>query len=179
MTGATPEPHDRHAEFVGLLTASHSRLLGYCLSLVGRRHDAEDVLQKASLTMWRKFDTFTSGTDFLAWATSVCFYEAKNFQRLAARAPIAFDDHLLAIMAVERLEDLTHHEERLAALDACLDALPEKDRLLLEAAYVDRSGIARLAEQLGRAPQTLYNRLNTLRRSLAACVGRRLAAGPG
>jgi RNA polymerase sigma-70 factor (ECF subfamily) len=177
MRDSTPDSHDRHAEFVGLLTASHSRLLGYCFSLVGRRHDAEDVLQKASLTMWRKFDAFTSGTDFLAWATSVCFYEAKNFQRTAARAPIAFDDHLLTIMAVERLDDLSHHEERLAALDACLDALLEKDRLLLEAAYIDRSGIARLAEQLGRAPQTLYNRLNALRRSLATCVGRRLDAG--
>lgn len=177
MTGATPPPHDRHAEFVGLLTASHSRLLGYCLSLIGRRHDAEDVLQKASLTMWSKFDTFTLGTDFLAWATTICFYEAKNFQRLAARAPVAFDDQLLAIMAAERLEDLTHHEDRLEALDACLGALPEKDRALLDAAYVAGAGIARLAEQIGRAPQTLYNRLNTLRRALAACVEKRLAAG--
>jgi RNA polymerase sigma-70 factor (ECF subfamily) len=39
--------------------------------------------------------------------------------------------------------------------------------------------IARLAQQLGRAPQTLYNRLNTLRRSLAACVERRMAGGAG
>ncbi|MFM1996449.1 MAG: hypothetical protein RLZZ111_836 [Planctomycetota bacterium] len=169
-----PEP-DRHAEFVSLLTANHPRLLGYCMSLVGRRHDAEDVLQKASLTMWRKFDAFTSGTDFLAWSTTICFYEAKNFQRLAARSPLSFDERLLAVLAADRLGDLRQHEERLAALDACLDTLPEKDRLLLEAAYVDRTGIARLAEQLGRAPQTLYNRLNTLRRSLAACVSRRLA----
>jgi RNA polymerase sigma-70 factor (ECF subfamily) len=141
----------RHTEFVSLLTASHPRLLGYCLSLVGRRHDAEDVLQKASLTMWRRFDSFSSGTDFLAWATTICFYEAKNFQRLAARSPLSFDDRLLAVLAAERVEDLAHHEERLAALDACLKSLPEKDRLLLEAAYVDRSGIAQLAEQLGRA----------------------------
>lgn len=172
MTAPAP---DRHAEFVSLLTANHPRLLGYCLSLVGRRHDAEDVLQKASLTMWRKFDTFTSGTDFLAWSTTICFYEAKNFQRLAARSPLSFDERLLAVLAADRLGDLRLHEERLAALDACLDSLPEKDRLLLEAAYIDRKGIARLAEQLGRAPQTLYNRLNTLRRSLAACVSRRLA----
>lgn len=176
---STSDLPDRHAEFVGLLTANHPRLLGYCLSLLGRQHDAEDVLQKASLTMWRRFDSFTSGTDFLAWATTVCFYEAKNFQRLAARSPLQFDDGLLAILAAERVDDLTHYEDRLAALESCLAALPGKDRGLLQAAYVDRSGINRLAGQLGRSPQTLYNRLNTLRRTLAACIQRRLAAAAG
>ena len=176
MAALPSDPTDRHTEFVGLLTANHPRLLGYCLSLLGRRHDAEDVLQKASLTMWRRFDSFTSGTYFLAWATTICFYEARNFQRLAARSPLRFDDRLLAILAVERIDDLAHYEARLVALESCLAALPEKDRGLLQAAYIDRAGINRLAEQLGRAPQTLYNRLNTLRRAVAACVERRLAA---
>jgi RNA polymerase sigma-70 factor, ECF subfamily len=182
MAAFTPDPAsdsqpDRQAEFVALLTGSHSRLLGYLMSLLGRRHDAEDVLQKASMTMWQKFDTFTLGTDFLAWASTVCFYEAKNFQRLSARAPLCFDDRLLAVLATERLADLGHREERLAALDLCLEKVPEKDRLLLQAAYIDGQAIASLAEQLGRAPQTLYNRLNILRRSLAECVERRLADG--
>ena len=179
MSGSLPVTPDRHAEFVGLLTANHLRLLGYCMSLVGRRHDAEDVLQKASLTMWQKFASFTLGTDFLAWATTICFYEAKNFQRLAARSPLVFDDRLLAMLATERLDDLALQDERFAALDTCLAALPNKDRMLLQAAYLTQSSIARLAEQLGRAPQTLYNRLNTLRRALAACVERRMAAGRG
>ncbi len=182
MPAFTPEPTsagqpDRQAVFVALLTGSHGRLLGYLMSLLGRRHDAEDVLQKASVTMWQKFDTFTLGTDFLAWSSTVCFYEAKNFQRLSARAPLCFDDRLLAVLATERLADLGVREERLAALDLCLEKVPEKDRLLLQAAYIDGQGIASLAEQLGRAPQTLYNRLNILRRSLAECVERRLADG--
>jgi len=81
------------------------------------------------------------------------------------------------VLATERLADLGHQEKRLAALDLCLEKVPEKDRLLLQAAYIDGHGIASLAEQLGRAPQTLYNRLNILRRSLAECVERRLADG--
>jgi RNA polymerase sigma-70 factor (ECF subfamily) len=182
MAGVTPDPvsagpPDRQATFVALLTGSHGRLMGYLMSLLGRRHDAEDVLQKASVTMWQKFDTFTLGTDFLAWASTFCFYEAKNFQRVSARSPLCFDDRLLSVLAAERLADLGHREERLAALDRCLEKVPEKDRLLLQAAYIDQKGIASLAEELGRAPQTLYNRLNTLRRSLADCVERRLAAG--
>lgn len=53
-------PNERHEQFVGLLTASHDKLLGYLLSLLGRWHDAQDVLQRASLLMWQKFGSFES-----------------------------------------------------------------------------------------------------------------------
>jgi RNA polymerase sigma-70 factor (ECF subfamily) len=41
--------------------------------------------------------------------------------------------------------------------------------------YLNNMEIAALAERFGRAPQTLYNKLNTLRRLLADCMKRRLA----
>jgi RNA polymerase sigma-70 factor (ECF subfamily) len=173
--GTTDEPQ---ARFVGLLTAAHDHLLGYVLSLVGRRHDAEDVLQKASLVMWQKFHTFAPESDFLAWATTICFYEARNFLRLAARSPHCFDDTLLAILAAERVEDLQRQPARFAALEDCLEELTAKDRDLLRAVYIDGEQIAALARSLERAPQTVYNRLNVLRRLLAECVSRRLATTP-
>jgi RNA polymerase sigma-70 factor (ECF subfamily) len=37
---------DRHETFVRLLNESHRRLLGYLMSLLGNRHDAEDVRQR-------------------------------------------------------------------------------------------------------------------------------------
>ena len=73
-----------HDEFVRQLNAAHRRLLGYLVSLLGNRHDAEDVLQRACVTMWRKFETFERGTKFAAWASTVAFYEARNFQRMNA-----------------------------------------------------------------------------------------------
>ena len=71
---------------MALLTASHDKLFGYLMSLLGRWHDVQDVLQSSSLLMWRKFETYESGSNFVAWASTICFYEAKNFQRLAARS---------------------------------------------------------------------------------------------
>jgi RNA polymerase sigma-70 factor (ECF subfamily) len=166
----------RHEQFVALLAASHGKLLGYLMSILGRWHDAEDVLQRASVLMWQKFDTFELGTDFVAWAGTIAFYEARNFQRLAARSPLHFDDALLEALAAERLQDLSHAEARADALEHCLKKLRDTDRSLLLTAYRDHGGVAALAERLKRAPQTLYNKLNIIRRLLAECVQQRLAA---
>jgi RNA polymerase sigma-70 factor (ECF subfamily) len=148
-----PERSDQsHEEFVVLLTASHDRLMGYLLSLLGRWHDAEDVLQRASVLMWRKFGSFESGTDFTSWASTFCFYEAKNFQRTVSRSPLHFDDDLLALLAEER----------------------DEDRRLLLTSCSGHGGITALAMRSGRAPRTFFNKLAILRRLLAECVMSRL-----
>jgi RNA polymerase sigma-70 factor, ECF subfamily len=166
----------RQALFVELLNRHHRRLLGYIASLVGNRHDAEDVLQRVSLTLWRKFDTFTPGTDFLAWGTTVAFYEAKSFLRLSSRPVVRFDDALLALLARERAADLERQEPRLAALERCLGQLDEPSHKLLHAVYSGNQDIAAIAAKLNRAPQTLYNKLHLIRRALAECIERVLAA---
>jgi RNA polymerase sigma-70 factor, ECF subfamily len=117
------------------------------------------------------------GTDFMAWASTVAFYEAKNFQRVAARSRLRFDDELLNTLAAERLDDLRHLDERFDALEHCVGKLDAANRKLVEAVYGEDADIVALAAQLGRAPQTLYNRLNVIRHALADCVERRLAEG--
>jgi len=173
-SGPAPTPDQRHDEFVGLLTASHDKLQGYLLSLLGRWHDAQDVLQRASVLMWQKYGSFESGTDFMAWASTICFYEAKVFQRTASRSASHFDDDLLALLAEERVEDLRRQARRMKALETCLDSLREDDRRLLRASCAGHGDIAALAARMGRAPRTLYNKLAILRRLLADCVVHRL-----
>jgi len=167
-------PDQRHEEFVGLITASHDKLLGYLLSLLGRWHDAQDVLQRASVLMWQKYASFESGTDFMAWASTICFYEAKVFQRTASRSASHFDDDLLALLAEERAEDLKHQERRMEALETCLDSLRQDDRRLLRTSCAGHGDITALATRMGRAPRTFYNKLAILRRQLADCVVNRL-----
>ena len=168
---------DRQAEFVQLLNVAHRRLLAYLVSLLGNLQDAEDVLQRASVTMWKKFEVFESGTDFSAWASTIAFYEARNFQRLNARSRLVFSDYLLETLAEERLHDVEHIDSRHNALSQCLQGLDEPARKLLEAAYLEEGSVVQLAERMGRAPQTLYNKLNSLRRFLFNCVQQRLSEG--
>lgn len=175
-----PEPSvplspERQEAFVALLNGAHALLLRYVMSLLGNRHDAEDVLQRTSVVMWRRFAMFEPGTDFVAWATTVAFYEVRNFQRVTGRSRLEFDDDLMQTLAAERAQQVRQWSPRMEALEACVEKLDEGSRLIVEAVYVQGMEVGMLARQQGRAPQTLYNKLNFIRRALAECVQRRMA----
>lgn len=158
-----------------LVNAAHFGVVAYLTSLLGNRHDAEDVFQQACVTMWRRFDTFRPGTNFNAWARKVAFYESREFRRMKVRNRFLFSDQLVENLAAERERESDASEARFAALGHCLGKLDGTNRALLEAAYADREdSVIALAARLGRAPQTLYNRLNLLRRQLAECIERRM-----
>lgn len=157
-----------------LLNGAHALLLRYVMSLVANRHDAEDVLQRASVVMWRRFATFEAGTDFIAWATTVAFYEVRNFQRVTGRYRLEFDDDLMQTLAAERAQHVRQWSPRMEALEVCVEKLDAANRALVEAVYSQGVEVAVLAGQQGRAPQTIYNKLNFIRRALAECVQRRM-----
>ena len=172
---AAPLSAERQEEFVRLLNGAHGRLLRFVVSLVTRRQDAEDILQKASVTMWRRFADFKSGTDFVAWACTVAAYEVKNFRRALGRSRVLFDDAIVEVLAAERIADLKHYDDRLDALEECVKKLDESSRLLVDAIYTRGEEIKDLAIREGRAPQTLYNRLNIIRKLLTECMQKKLA----
>ena len=169
-----PLSADRQEEFVCLLNAAHGLLLRYVMSLVANRHDAEDVLQRASLLMWRRFNTFEAGSDFIAWATTVAFYEVRNFQRVTGRSRLEFDDDLMRSLAAERVEHVRHWSLRAEALEHCTQKLDAASRQLLKAIYTYGMQAVDLALRQGCAPKTISNKLTLIRRALAECVQRRM-----
>ena len=67
-----------HEQFTSLLLRHHAALLGYILSLVSNWSDAEDILQQASVVMWRKFGEFQPGSDFRSWGCQIAKFHALN-----------------------------------------------------------------------------------------------------
>ncbi|HVE39283.1 MAG TPA: sigma-70 family RNA polymerase sigma factor [Planctomycetota bacterium] len=162
--------------FLKEFASQHDRLFAYLFSLLPHRPDAEDVFQRTSLVLWQKFDQWEPGSDFLAWACSVAFYEARNFIRVASRDRLRFGEALLESLAKERAASLRRRDDRVAALQECLKKLDHAERELLQRAYVDQESIRELARRDGQAAQTLYNRLNLIRKRLLLCVDLRSAA---
>lgn len=180
-SGESPDSRDEiltssnQTLFLSLFARDHQRIFGYIFSQLANRADAEDVFQQTSLVLWKRFDEFDQDREFFPWACGVAFYTVRNFLRVAGRSRLRFSDDLLKSIADERVTVDPRLKQYSDALDNCIQKLSDKDRALIRKAYGGDETIKEIADSLGRAIQTVYNRLNQIRRKLAECVSRNLA----
>jgi RNA polymerase sigma-70 factor, ECF subfamily len=159
-------------EFLELTSACQSRLFGYLYSLLHNMDDTEDVLQQATLAMWRRFDQYDRSRDFFTWACQFAKFSALNHIRAKRRDRVVFSEDLVVLMAesaaAETEDDFvaSYHD----ALMRCMDRLPAADRDLLELCYFERCSITKAAEKLGRSPQSMCNSLRRIRLALFDCI---------
>ena len=104
---------ERYEEFLRLFTRERERMFAFIYSMIPRQADAEDVFQRASLVLWRKFNEFRQGEDFLAWACGVAHYEIRNYFRTAGRDRLYLDEELVQQLAIERVDSLSRFDERI------------------------------------------------------------------
>lgn len=166
--------NDRHEQFVALFVRHEAAIHSFVLTLLPDVADAEEVVQQASLTMWRRFDQFTPGTSFRNWAFQVAKYTAMNYLTKARRDRHRFGAELLDMLADRAAERSEQLELQRRALAYCVEQLPEEDRKVLAGCYAESATIRAFAESLGRTSNSVYKHLNRLRAGLLKCVQARL-----
>lgn len=171
-----PGEEGRYEEFLRHYSRDRDRIFAYIFSLLPHHADAEDVFQKCSIVIWRKFAQFDAEGSFLRWACGIASHEINNFLRVSGRNRLHFDVELVARLAERKLSALEHDEDKVALLRKCLEKLDSPERELIEVVYAKESSIEELARNTDRAVQTLYNRLSQIRRRLFFCVQRSLGA---
>jgi RNA polymerase sigma-70 factor, ECF subfamily len=170
------KPESDYERFTALLTRHHAPLMSFILSLLPQWADAEDVLQQASVILWRKFSEFVPGTSFLAWSCQTAKFLALNYRRKNTRDPHVFSPELVEILAREAEDDAERLQRQRAILGTCLGKLDARSRRLLARCYEAGASIKEAAEALGATPNSVYKTLNRLRETLLECV-RRTTAG--
>lgn len=161
--------------FVQLFAQSQYEIHSYVLALVHNWTDADDVMQTTSIILWRKFEQFEPGTDFVAWACRIAKFEVQNFRRVKGRDRLFFDDTLLESLSNLRLSIGEQLQTEREFVDDCLAKLEPADRDLIHRCYGPRSVLAKdVAVELGRPINTVYKALIRIRRALYECVQRRL-----
>lgn len=165
---------DRREQFVALFVRHEAAIHSFVLTLLTDLDEAEDVMQQASMTMWRKFDQFTPGTSFRNWAFQVAKFTAMNHLTKVRRDRHRFQAELLELLADQAIERSEKLESQRRALAFCLERMPAEDRQLLSGCYSEGSSIRAVAEELGRTANAIYKQLNRLRAALLKCVETRL-----
>jgi RNA polymerase sigma-70 factor (ECF subfamily) len=174
------EPDDQAvAAFIARYTQHQQEIYRFILMMMPNPTDAKDVLQETAVALWRKREDYDGSRPFLPWACRFARFHVLNHCKKKKKAGVLLEPEALdAIM-----HDYTSPEEplqsRATVLRGCLAKLPERDRKLIADRYENRATLREVAERTNDNVQTLYKRLQRIRKRLYDCVNRNMEASYG
>ena len=161
--------------FISLLTSHQGPLYAYILTLMTDRSSAQDVLQEANLTLWRKAGDFQEGTSFFAWSSKIAYFHVLSHRRKKSRDRLVFDDDVLDYLAERQASRMEGEAARLQrALKNCLTKLPTAQRSLVEQRYEPGGSVQDIAASSGKTVGAISQTLYRIRDTLHTCVGQTL-----
>ena len=136
------------AQFMQMFLENEKRIFGFILALVPHWADAEDVFQETARVLWEKFDEFTFGSDFHAWALTVARFQVLCYRKKQQRSRLRFSDQATEALLDNAGVFFESSDRRTDALMHCLTLLTDRDRELNQLRYAaDRcyggSGVVR------------------------------------
>ena len=169
---------DQRRDAFARLFAKHDRwLYAYLVTLLANPAHAEEVFQEVCVVLWRSYDQFELGTDFVKWASVIAHNQVRRFRRESKRVGFQLSDAACDLLAADAARGADLFDFRRDALRQCMGKLPVSDRQLVQQCYSDASGSFKtIAENLGRPVNTVYKALNRIRRNLHQCIDRTLSS---
>jgi len=163
-------------EFIKLFTRYQRRVFLFILSQVPNPVDAEEIHQETNVIIWRKFDRFELGTNFLAWSCQIANYEVLKYRQRQRRDRHLFSDEFVRQVASDAVEQADELEQRRQYLAVCLSKLKSNDLELIQQRYASGESGKSVAELIGRPINSVYQSLSRIRRTLLECVNRQIRA---
>jgi RNA polymerase sigma-70 factor (ECF subfamily) len=170
------EDMDHTEEYVQQLAENQARLYGYVYSLLGDHSRAADVVQETNLVLWRKLKEFDAEREFLPWAFAIARFQVMAHLRDRKRDRLLLDAELAELLSAETQRQAEHVDAVRSALRACVALLTPENRSLIEHRYVRSVSIAEVALRVERTVGAIKVALLRIRRQLANCVQKRIAA---
>lgn len=126
--------------------------------------------------LWEKMHTFESGTNFRAWAFTIARNKVMQYwghQKKLNR--ITLSESILDSIAEARKDSSPELlENKLKALQSCLQKLKKNEQDLIHARYQKTGNLQGYAESIGRSAASTRVSLHRIRRKLRQCVDMRL-----
>jgi len=157
------------------------RVLNHAARVLGNRTDAEDVAQEAMLRLWRAAgDWQAGGAKVSTWLYRVTANLAIDRLRRAGRAVGLDDTDEPADEDALAADDRLIRADRMAALDAALARLPERQRQAVVLRHIEGVSNPEIAEVLEISVEAVESLTARGKRALAAALaGQKEALGYG
>ena len=166
------------SEFVRLWALHGQRIYAHLLTLTSNDADADEIYQDVAMTLWEKFEQFTLGTDFMAWARQVALYKVRNFRRLRHHKTILCSPEFFDAVDKMAAKDAEALDDQRKVLATCFSKLPQRHRDLIKQRYQPGATPQSVAVHTGRSVKAIYEALRRIHRTLFDCV-RKTSLGEG
>lgn len=156
------------------------RVLGYATRLLGDRAEAEDVAQEAMVRLWKVAAEWRSGeAQVSTWLYRVTANLVTDRLRARMRRPAApLDEAPEVADLAPGAEAALIAADRMAALDAALASLPDRQRQAVVLRHLEGLANPEIAEVLGIGVEAVESLTARGKRGLAAALqGQRVALG--
>jgi len=156
---AFAELYDRRARLIRAI----------CFDTTNELHSAADLTQEVFLRAYSKLDSLREPERFAAWLTGIARQVCREWRRGRLR------DRQMARPLPKDVEPAARQHEadpRLETLREALTKLPERERLSLQAFYLQGLDAEQARSVLGLSKSTFYRVLAKARERLAAIVCR-------
>ncbi|KQC31670.1 RNA polymerase sigma factor [Flagellimonas eckloniae] len=136
----------------------HGSLLGYALSLTQDRQQAEDIVQTAFVTLWKKRKTLhPSGFRKLLYHTSKNLYidqYRSSISRANLYAELTYD------ALKEEPEDEEYQQQQIIKLRKIIETLPERCQQILRMTKLEGLSQQETADYLSISPRTVQAQIH-------------------
>ena len=166
---------ESHKLFLKLLLEHQPKIYTYILSLVPNYTDADDIFQNVSEVIWRRFDQYRPGTNFLSWALRCTHLEVLNFRKKKYNSrQIIFDHETFEQMLPIVNDEVVNIDYRRDALEECLKKLGEIGKKVIRMRYNLGLKPKQIGSHLGYTVANIYKVISRIHDRLLACIERTL-----
>lgn len=170
----------QHETFDSLLKPILGRAYRAAVSLTGSEADAEDLVQEAALAAYRRFETFTSGTNFRAWflriLTNSFYMKARRDRRMTSALTRGATSESLpsgsAVMQAQTPARVLAQTLAIEQVTRAIQALPPEYRTVATLYFVEDLSYRDIATIVDCPIGTVRSRLHRGRKLLQAALWR-------
>lgn len=166
--------HDHRDHVQTLFLQHHVPLRAFLVTLVADCSLVDDIVQESFLTVTRKADSFSPGTNFRAWLWTIARLKMHEVLRGARRERVLAED-VLDLLCGQEPAAPPLDDSRLAAISDCVATLAPKARLAVELRYRKSLKPPEISRAMGWTVNAVNVALSRARRAIRQCVEARLA----
>jgi RNA polymerase sigma-70 factor, ECF subfamily len=149
-----------------------AKLFGVCLRIFPERHEAEEALQDAYLTIWNRAAGYQPGrASPISWLVAVTRNRAIDRLRASGKARFApLDDAAEIADPAPRADAQLLAASEDAQLNACINGLDGRDAHFIRSAFIGGATYGQLADAEATPLATVKSRIRRALIKLRACM---------